>query len=161
MGICQALVYDDLDLIPNDLLWRLDLNKITFHAAVVFIFGFMFLFFIIDRILICLKPGIYEEFIDSIEDKRKINVYVASMIVSTVLQIISLIELFWKSSNLLTTTEFKITYNAWDDYDEFPYGMAICANIVVTFYCVELFYRFKVQWDLYLHHILAIVIIIT
>ena len=159
--LCHALVYDNIDFIPNDLLWEYSLAQITLYVGILMLIGFMLSLHIIERILICLKPGIYEEFMSSIEDKRKINIYVISILFTTLLLFILLIEISWNSTNLLTKNECEQTYNEWNNYDEYPYGITTCSNLLIIFFCIELFYRLKVSWDLYLHHLFTIIIIIT
>ena len=159
--LCHALVYDNIDFIPNDLLWKYNTAQITLFVGIFMIIGFLILFFIIEQILTWLKPGIYAKFINSIEDKRKINIYVVSILFTTVLLIILIIEIVWNSTNILTGCECELTYDEWNNYDEYPYGITTCSNLLIIFFSIELFYRLKVTWDLYLHHLFTIAIIIT
>ena len=161
--LCHALVYDTIDIISNDLIWRFNLPYITLTPSIILIIGILCSLFMVEKILRYIKPGVYMEFVDNMEDKRKLNVYAFSVIYFTILLVILLIDI---SSPFINTSECEIILYEPDDDTinnvevNYPHGVALVCNMTILFFGVELFYRFRIKWDLILHHMLTIIIIV-
>ena len=152
--LCHALIYDHIDMISNDLIWRFSLPYITLPPAIILIIVILFSLFIIQTVLKLIKPGVYMEFSDKIQDKRKVNIYVLSVIYFSIILVILLIN---ATSIFVHSPECEIIHN--DDVS-YPDGIPFVANMIIIFFGLELFYRLRIKWDLILHHMLTIIIII-
>ena len=79
-SFCHALVFDAATLISNNLIWRIDIPFITLYPAIGLLFLILCCIQWIDHIVSKLKPGDYAKFENEIEHRRKINVYLFSIL---------------------------------------------------------------------------------
>eukprot|EP01083_Nonionella_stella_P139471 425460_1 len=163
--MCADLVFSKIDLIPNDLILRFDLVFITLYPGIILLLTILLSLYILDKVLGRLKPGIYAQFEHSISDKRKINVYLFSTLFFTILLFLLVhCKVSQTGKIYLTEPEYKIIYHEYADQDQmnmYPFQIPFGSNLVMLFFGIELFYRFKITWPLLMHHVFTICIVMT
>ena len=157
---CEELVFTEVDLTRNKLIWRINQNYMSLFPGVLLFLSFYICFGIIEYCVI------QRRLIDDIQKKdveirRKITLYIFSIIFYTIMLALLLASI---PSDImdLTENECHISYHERIDEDltDNTYILAV-SNCLIVFYICELYYRQKVKWDLFLHHFFTIMIILT
>ena len=159
-GLCQILLDARGHFIPIHLVWRFDAPVYTLYASIVIGFVILSVLKLTEYALYRIQPGCYGEIQNSVEDKRKVTVYICSCLFYSVILVILLYEM-WRATETLAEDECEFIHHEFnDDYSvDIPFGICAGGNMSVIFLFMELLYRVKVGWDLYLHHVLQTIII--
>ena len=96
--------------------------------------------------LLRFQPGCYSQFAGSVEDKRKVTIYINSIVFYSIILGILLWEMCWNATGSLSDDECLFVHDEFDDENstELPYGMGTAGNLSVIFLIIELLYRVKV-----------------
>ena len=157
---CEELVFSEVDLTRNKLIWRTNQSFMSLFPAVLLALAMYICFGIIEFCIVKYK------IIDDIQKldvgiRRKVTLYIFSIIFYTIMLALLLASL---PSDImdLSKNECDISYHERIDEDlvDNTYILAV-SNCLVIFYVCELYYRQAVKWDLFLHHFLTIMIILT
>jgi len=151
-------VIHDTGLFPTEWLWRFDSLIPSMFETIASIAVILFCLHSIEYILTRLQPGCYADFIESIEDRRKITIYVFNVLISSLVLVCLLWESCWNATESLFGDECEFVHNEYDENESVKLANTVAAmgNLTVVFFSVELIYRTKAHWDLYAHHFFTI-----
>ena len=158
--LCQEIVFSKVDLTRNKLIWNVNQNFMSLFAGVFILISIFICLGIIEWLTIKFKlinPNLVPANI-----RRKVNIYILSVVFFTIMLILLLLSTQSKMIMRLDMNECDLTYTEKIDEEliDHTYIIAV-SNCLVVFYSCELFYREHVKWDLFLHHIFTICIILT
>eukprot|EP01084_Bolivina_argentea_P249314 417303_1 len=160
--LCHALVFEEANLISNDIIWRFDLPYVTLFPGILLLLCILFSLYLIEKILYFVSPGIYGTIKNNDNDRRKINIYVFSSLFYTFLLVLLLHTII--TSKLITDSEETLIYYEFETNKgamDYPHQVAYTSNLTIMWFGIELLYRYQVQWHLILHHVFTIIIIVT
>lgn len=140
---CQLLLNDESEIIPPNLIWRFDIPTITLYPGIIIGFIMLILLKIMEYCIFCMAPGRSAEFALSMQDQRKVTIYMASILFYSVILAILLWEMCWDATETLVDNECDFVWNQFDEKDsvQFAYGIPTAANLSVIFLFIELLYR--------------------
>ena len=144
--LCQLLLHKEMDFIPSDLVWRFDIPIFSMYPTVIIGIAMWFMLKLTEYALSRIQPGCYMEFADSVEHKRKVVVYLCSVLFYSVILAILLWEMCWNATDTLIGNQCEFVINESDEEHSvtIPYGIATAGSLSVIFLVIELMYRMKV-----------------
>ena len=109
--ICRVLMYDNVEILPAELLWSFNMPVLTMYPAILFSVCIIVSIKLTECVLRRTKPGIYAQFADSPMDTRKVTIYVVSPLLFTYLLAILLCDIAWRDTEVLSGDECDLVHN--------------------------------------------------
>ena len=144
--LCRLILESKAGFLSTNLIWRVNVPIFTLQPAIAIGVGILVFLKLTEYGLSRFQPGCYSQIADSVENKRKITIYINSIIFYSIILYMLLWEMCWNATSSLTDDICVFVHDEFgdDNSTELPYGMGTAGNLSVVFLFMELLYRVKV-----------------
>ena len=152
--LCRLALNKKTRSFANELQWNVELPFFTLCTTIVGCLFILFSFKLTEFALSRIQPGCYAKFIGSVQDRRKVVIYIFSPAFFSVLLLLLLKTLCWDAPATMIGSECGLIYNEFSEEHSvhIPWSITTVSNLSVIFYVMELAYRTSVCCRVFLYH---------